>query len=119
MSFRTGGSARTLAGVVPAISQIRLMAETMSRRRVPVSPAWSMRPSTSARVPMVLFSFMVRLFIAAVPSDMRCQRVTFGYSIIKKMEHVLVVSFPDKRENWLIFVVTYRHRFVSSSVVGG
>ena len=39
MSFRTDGSARTLAGVVPAISQIRLMAETMSLRRVPVSPA--------------------------------------------------------------------------------
>ena len=88
ISFRTGGSARTHAGVVPAISQIRLMAEIMSRRRVPVSPVWSMRLSTSARVPMVLFSFIVVLL--RVPSDMRCQRVTFGYSISQKMGRVLV-----------------------------
>lgn len=61
ISFRTGSSAHMHSGVVPAISQIRLMAEIMSRRRVPVSPVWSMRLSTSARVPMVLFWFMVVL----------------------------------------------------------
>ena len=76
-------SARTLAGVIPAISQSRLTAETVSLRRVPVNPASSMRPSTSASVPTVLFLFMVHLsMVSRAEGDIRCQKVTFGYPII-------------------------------------
>ena len=61
------------SGRAPAISQIRLRAEIMSRRRVPASPAWSMRPTTSASVATFLFSIMGSLSTGAFPL-----KVTWG-----------------------------------------
>src|ERR1700745_462698 len=96
MSFKTDGSARTLAGMVLAISHNSLTAETMSLRRVPVSPASSKRAITSASVPTVLFTFMcTSLSRSSHRSDMRCQSVTFGHTLIKKMERVLVSCLPE------------------------